>query len=379
MTLLQRFFSRTYRAHDKNALCRIVHSKLRDPLITSALFTLAGAPSNEGFNINGPSVIRIPQWLKESGDVAHPDANYYLYFASHVGSYIRMAWAREITGPWALYGTGRSVELGRRGVLDLGTGASVNIGNGLAIAGHIASPDVHVDEDEKRIVMYFHGPVFHENVRLGQSTVVATSLNGLNFNSPDQAGQPGQGIRPVVLGPSYFRVFKNRGHTYAVASRALLFKAPGTVGDTCWQVPDSFQNVSMLWEPKRGPLVTPPLAEKSGSEVLVRHAGVHLIGNQLNLFYSRIGDQPECIMHSRIDVTSDNWNEWSAISPASVILVPDYKWEGADLPLMPSKSGWGIGVRELRDPYVFEDAGKFYLFYCGRGEEAIGVAELTYR
>ena len=35
-------------------------------------------------------------------------------------------------------------------------------------------------------------------------------------------------------------------------------------------------------------------------------------------------------------------------------------------------------VRQLRDPYVFEDDdGSLYLFYVGGGEQAIGVARLT--
>jgi len=379
MTMLHRYFSRMFRFRGKNALCRATRLHRHEPLITSALFTEAGAPSTEGFNINGPSVIRIPAWLKKSGDVAHPDANFYMYFASHVGQYIRMAWAKELAGPWTLYGTGRQIESGQRGVLDLGAEASLCIGNGLTIAGHAASPDVHVDEDQKQIVLYFHGPVFHEKKRLGQCTLVATSENGLNFNPPDRAGESSRGIRPVVLGSSYFRVFRCRGRTYAVASRAQLYKAPGTVGESCWQVPDSFHHDTMLWEPRRDPLVMPPLVEKSGKEMLIRHAGVHVQGSRLNLFYSRIGDQPECVMHSQIDITSENWNDWSAISPASSVLVPEYQWEGTDLPLKPSESGWGIGVRELRDPYVFEDAGKLFLFYCGRGEEAIGMAELSYR
>ena len=35
-------------------------------------------------------------------------------------------------------------------------------------------------------------------------------------------------------------------------------------------------------------------------------------------------------------------------------------------------------VRELRDPCVFKHSdGKIYLFYCGAGESAIGIAELV--
>ncbi len=47
-----------------------------------------------GKNIQGPSLIRVPDWI--------PDAlgRYYLYFADHKGSYIRLAYADDLHGPW---------------------------------------------------------------------------------------------------------------------------------------------------------------------------------------------------------------------------------------------------------------------------------------
>ena len=40
-----------------------------------------------GDNIQGPSLIRVPGW------VDNPLGRYYLYFADHKGSYIRLAFA----------------------------------------------------------------------------------------------------------------------------------------------------------------------------------------------------------------------------------------------------------------------------------------------
>ena len=40
-----------------------------------------------GPNIQGPSLIRVPGW------VPNPLGRYYLYFADHKGSYIRLAYA----------------------------------------------------------------------------------------------------------------------------------------------------------------------------------------------------------------------------------------------------------------------------------------------
>ena len=53
-----------------------------------------------GTNINGPSLIRVPHWLKD------PLGTYYLYFADHKGHYIRLAYADQLEGPWRMYEPG---------------------------------------------------------------------------------------------------------------------------------------------------------------------------------------------------------------------------------------------------------------------------------
>jgi len=59
-----------------------------------------------------------------------------------------------------------------------------------------------------------------------------------------------------------------------------------------------------------------------------------------------------------------------------VLLKPKAYWEGIDRAYKPSNNGVGNGLH-FRDPYVFEDIdGKLYLFYSGKGEANIGVAEL---
>jgi hypothetical protein len=57
-------------------------------------------PLSDGDNINGPSLIRAPTWLpRRLGE-------YYLYFAHHHGSYIRLAFADRLEGPWTVYRPG---------------------------------------------------------------------------------------------------------------------------------------------------------------------------------------------------------------------------------------------------------------------------------
>ncbi|MDP6417145.1 MAG: hypothetical protein QGG54_19225, partial [Gammaproteobacteria bacterium] len=53
-----------------------------------------------GVNIQGPSMIRVPDWVE------NPLGSYYLYFADHKGLYIRLAYADNLTGPWQIHEPG---------------------------------------------------------------------------------------------------------------------------------------------------------------------------------------------------------------------------------------------------------------------------------
>ena len=184
------------------------------PIIDQDLFDDLGV-EDEGDNINGPSLIRIPDWISPANR-ANPSAVYYLYFGDHVGDYIRMAWAENITGPWHLYQVGSNVARGSRGVLDNG-GRDINVGNGIVIEeNHLASPDVHVDNENQRIIMYFHSgssTFFNGNEMNGQFTWVATSPYGLDFNNR---------IEPVRLAASYVRTFEHGNELYAFDNLSLI-------------------------------------------------------------------------------------------------------------------------------------------------------------
>ena len=98
-----------------------------------------------GSNIAGPSLIRVPDWIDS------PLGRYYLYFADHRGTYIRMAYADALTGPWTTY---------EPGTLQLDQSHFPTTCPPCAPAQayvHIASPDVHVVEERREIVMYVHG------------------------------------------------------------------------------------------------------------------------------------------------------------------------------------------------------------------------------
>lgn len=182
------------------------HRVLDRPIISAELHPTIGA------NIQGPSMIRVPNWIDgRLGD-------YYLYFADHKGSYIRLAYADHPTGPWTIYAPG-SLQLAQSRFLteppiaspdqvarfearwkQTGTLMSHDILSEITTP-HIASPDVHVDPASQRIVMYFHGL---EDVGT-QVSRVATSRNGIEFEA-----------QPEILGPSYMRIFSHDAMTYAL-------------------------------------------------------------------------------------------------------------------------------------------------------------------
>jgi hypothetical protein len=103
-------------------------------------------------------------------------------------------------------------------------------------------------------------------------------------------------------------------------------------------------------------------------------------------FYTCRGDLPESLAVVIFDLAglseTDRLNPslWKKVSDVEqVLLKPELVWEGVgDYSYTPSAAGAGHGY-EFRDPDIFKDKdGKIYLFYCGQGEGAIGVAEVKF-
>jgi hypothetical protein len=298
-----------------------------------------------GVNIQGPSLIRVPEWVE--GRLG----SYYLYFADHKGSYIRLAYADALIGPWRVHPPG-SLQLAQSRFLTKppvpspeqlaafearyrasGTAMSHDVLSEITTP-HIASPDVHVDPVGQRIVMYFHGLEGVGN----QVSRVAISANGIDFQA-----------LPEVLGRSYFRIFQHAGFTYALAMPGQLYRSR-----------DRFSG----FEP--GPVLFNPN---------MRHSAVSRRGQELLVFWTLVGEAPERILLSRIDLTSD-WMDWKDGTPVEV-LRPERSWEGADAPLTPSVRSTAYGmVNQLRDPAIFEEDGRVYLLYAVAGESGIAIAEV---
>jgi hypothetical protein len=342
------------------------------PIITQSKFTSAGVP-DEGENINGPSVIRLPDWI-HSDNRANPDAKYYLYFAHHAGEYIRMAWTSEIEGPWHLYQVGSDVTVGNRGVLDLGDN-KIYLDNGITIPNnHLASPDAYVDHESQQIILYFHSgsSTYVNGVKIsGQKSYVATSADGLHFYNR---------IESVILGPSYFRVFKYNNNLYALTNDGTPYRALDA--ESPWTPPSGFDFANNLWQKHPDNLFQRDITDDgiSKAALRVRHTAVRQVGDELHIFYSRRGDSPERIQMSMIDLSVGDWEQWDSTYPPVELLHANPGWEAGEFPHEPSEAGNAPeNVNQLRDPYVFEDHdGSLNLFYTGCGEDAIGIAALTY-
>jgi hypothetical protein len=275
-----------------------------------------------GDNVNGPSLIRVPDWIER------PLGRYYLYFAHHDGRYIRLAYADDLHGPWKTH---------EPGVLPLAESH---------FAGHIASPDVHVDEGYRQIRLYYHGSEHASGTGGGgqgkgapQFSRVAVSRDGLRF----QAGAE-------ILGRPYMRAFQWDGWRYALGMPGVMYRSR-----------DGLRGFS------EGPAL---FAET------MRHSALKLDGDTLSVFYTHAGDCPERILRSTIDLTPD-WRDWKSSEPVTV-LEPETEYEGGDLALEPSRRGLVMGpVRQLRDPAVYREGDRTYLLYSVAGEYGIAIAELS--
>jgi hypothetical protein len=312
------------------------------------LITVRSSPSLGG-NVNGPTVVRVPAWIER------PLGKYYMYFANHMGDSIRLAYADAIAGPWRIHEGGvlhvRDTAFWRDQPDPPGALADFYT--------HVASPEILVDTAQRRMVLWVHGwwtsgerwpadlqaaRAWARQKRYGQFTQAAESPDGLRFS-----------VQPAITRTSYLRVFRRGEMYYGVSRLGLVSRARDPLA--------AFEAGSNLFTG------TP-------YEGRVRHVALWPRGDRLNVFFTAIGDAPERVLVASVDLASD-WTAWRATSPRDV-LAPDASYECVDLPNAPSESGdIDVPARQLRDPFVFEDEGRTYLFYSTCGEQGIAAAEIT--
>jgi len=268
--------------------------------------------NNDGDNINGPSLIKVPDFIN------NPLGKYYLYFGHHNGTYIRMAYADNILGPYKLYD---------QGVLHL---------KDIPGFDHLASPDVIIDNSNNRLIMYYHCP--YKKGKNEQSSFYAYSNDGLNFKSE----------KKYILHP-YFRYFNFNNQEYGIC----MYKHEGSMimkkNNNC------FKDYGFL-------------LEKS------RHTAIIVLNNRLFVFFTQVGDCPEHVYFSEIIKLEKNNIK---VSEKQSLIKPEFKYEHNDLEPLPSEYGQVSNkINQLRDPFVFFDNGKIYLLYTVCGEKGIALCEL---
>jgi hypothetical protein len=261
--------------------------------------------------------INSPSVIRVPKWINAPLGKYYMYFGHHQGRYIRLAYSDALEGPWQIH--------------EPGTLKQFHTG---PFSGSIAAPDVHVDNTRKEIRMYFRG---------GPNTGVAVAGDGMNFTASG-----------TVLGKAYLRAFEWQGAWYAIAKNR----------NTGWG------------ELLRSPDGLAPFERRGRFIRRMRHAAVLLRGNTLTVFYSRKGDAPERVLAATVSLSID-WREWIESEPIEVIR-PEKEYEGTGFPDKPSRYGFATEVRQLRDPCVFEENGKTFLFYTVSGEMGIAVANIRF-
>jgi hypothetical protein len=337
---------RGMRSQPAPATARVTVTRLRQ----NPLVTLRSSPTL-GDNINGPSIIRVPPWIQK------PLGRYYMYFAHHMGTFIRLAYADTIEGPWKIY---------EPGVLPVSETAFFRpqpdpVENLENFYTHVASPEIHVDDATRRLVMWFHGwwtdgtmwPVGEAAARAwarqhgyGQFTQSADSGDGLRFT-----------VHPAITKTSYLRVFQRDGYFSSMSRLGLLLRSR-----------DPFASFELGANAFRDG----PYANR------VRHVALLQRGRTLYVFFTGIGDAPERLMMSTIDLTTD-WKTWKASAPIE-LLRPQAPYECPELPNVPSEAGDIKGpAQQLRDPGIFEENGRTYLFYSICGEQGIAAATLTFQ
>jgi hypothetical protein len=306
------------------------------PIIFPALSSFLGS------NINGPSLIQVPDWVES------PLGKYYLYFADHKGDHIKLAYADKLTGPWTIFEPGtlklRETQFLQESPIipkEIDT-AKEGQARGPGIPSpledmtipHIASPDAFVDEAKQVIRLYYHGL----NAFGKQPSRVATSKDGIHFESLEG-----------IIGQPYMRMFQYDGCSYCLAM-------PGIIYRSC----DGLCNFT------------------SGPKLFnadMRHSAVLIDGDNLLVFWTQVGDQPERIYLSQINLKG-SWMDWKE-SDATEVLRPEFPYEGSDLPLAPSRRSATHRANQLRDPAIYQEGNQNYLLYCVAGETGIAIAEIS--
>eukprot|EP00056_Hartaetosiga_gracilis_P002536 m.54823 g.54823 ORF g.54823 m.54823 type:complete len:301 (-) comp11093_c0_seq3:154-1056(-) len=296
-------------------------------------------------------MIRVPSW------VSNPLGKYYLYFAHHKGKYIRMAYSNSLVGPYTLYQDGL-------GVLTLENSEGTD---------HVASPDVIIDEENKRFILYYHSPSPNHNN--DQYTFIALSTDGLEFAALGEGKVALPYVRVFDYNDNWFAWGKDfyRGGVFQRSTGPL--DAFEEFDGTCVHLT---QGVDAARHAATWVLGKNSLDGKStsGNDVSSTKTADD---DMLYVVYSQIPDKPEHLVMVGVNLSLP-FEEWMCHDNQSIdLLFPEFDYEGVNAPIRNSVSGVSYNeLHELRDPDVFVDNGRVYLLYSVKGEKGIAIAEITW-
>lgn len=297
-----------------------------------------------GTNLCQPCIVRAP-----AGGIG----TYYLYAASHAKGDV----ANRVQQLRVFYTAAPSIResLAARWVYHPSAGVTLGAVEALGGAGHDAA-NAHIGSPSvlrtgAGLEMWLH---VHAGAPLGHTTAYATSTDGLTWTVSGVTQNGADGI--------YLAAFRHGGAVYAVEETGALRRSDNGVA--------GFRRQGEA-ETFRAALKAPLAAGQS-----IRHAGVEVVGGQLEVYYTVRGDAPERIFMAKCPMVGD-WQSWACGPPREVVR-PETQFDGADLPLAPSASGHATArQRELRDPAPFTDAdGSRWLAYAAAGESGIGITNL---
>ena len=320
--------------------------------VENPLVSVRSDPS-VGDNVNGPSVIKVPAWVKK------PLGKYYMYFAHHRGAFIRLAYADSLHGPWKVYVPG---------VLNVSATALYRPQPDppyeiYGVYTHVASPEVLVDDTNKRIIMWVHGQ-FSDGQRWPEDPTEAHAwLREHNYNQVTQVTVSRDGLQftaqPAISPEPYLRVFQHGGEYFGLVRLGRLVHSSDPL--------KPFENGP-------SPFRDTPYNNK------VRHVALLADGDTLHIFFSVIGAAPESILHTTMALEGD-WKSWK-VGGFDEVLKPEARYECPDWPVRQSEVGEIYGAaRQLRDPALYVESGadgtrRVTLFYTVCGEQGVAAADV---
>jgi len=284
----------------------------------------------------------VPDWLP------NPLGKYYLYFAHHVGQQIRLAYSDNVEGPYTVHAPKESEPDDKGNDVYKGV---LYLKDTIKFIGHIASPDVHVDHEEKKLHMIFHG------YKGNQPSNHAVSSDGLTFVDTNS-----------VLNQPYLRVFKYGNEWWGVTRGTQGTERSGYLYKSkTGEIDGYYQKIRDLIIPDFG-------------KHKLRHSAVQLEGHTLVMYYSTQGNAPERIRMVSFTMDQSLWDDSGSLTTTiqAEVAQSQFDYEGANYKISYSKPATAINVHQLRDPYFFidPDSSNKYLVYSGAGETNMCIARL---